>query len=60
MHYLIQGTTHGERIMFRGPRHVLLAVARRLCARNPHLNLRVTDRPADVFGNSLLEKCRQG
>jgi hypothetical protein len=58
VYYLIQGTTRGEQIMFRGERPLLLVVARQLRERNPHLKVRVTDRPVDLFGKCLLQKER--
>jgi hypothetical protein len=56
VYYLIQGTTRGEQIMFRGERPLLLVVAQQLRQRNPHLNVRVTNRPVDLFGKCLLQK----
>ena len=58
MYYLIQGTTRGEQILFRGERRTLLSLAQQLRARNPHAAVRVTNRPVDIFGNCLLQKAR--
>ena len=58
MYYLIKGTTRGEQILFQGERPVLLELARSLRSRQPYADVRVTDRPVDVFGNCLLLKAR--
>jgi hypothetical protein len=58
VYYLIKGTPHGEQILFQGERHVLLQIAQHMHACCPQTAVRVTDRPVDVFGNSLLEKER--
>jgi len=58
VYYLIQATTHGEKVMFRGERPVLLSLARRFRECNPHVAVWVTDRPVDIFGNCLLLKAR--
>ena len=58
MYYLIKGTPRGEQILFQGERSFLLVLAQQMRVRCPHAVVRVTDRPVDVFGNSLLDKAR--
>jgi hypothetical protein len=58
VYYLIKGTPRGEQVLFQGDRSYLLMLAQHMRARHPHVAVRVTDRPVDVFGNSLLEKAR--
>jgi hypothetical protein len=54
VYYLIQSTTRGEKVVFQGERQALLTVARQLRARQPQIDVRVTDRPVDLFGKPLL------
>ncbi len=58
MYYLIKGTPRGEQVLFRGERTFLLMLAQQMRTRYPHAAVRVTNRPVDVFGNSLLERAR--
>jgi hypothetical protein len=58
VYYLIKGTPRGEQILFQGERPVLLMLAQQMRASYPHAAVRVTDRPVDVYGISLLEKAR--
>jgi hypothetical protein len=56
VYYLIKGTPRGEQVLFQGDRRILLQIAQQMYASNPQSAVRVTDRPVDVFGISLLEK----
>ena len=58
MYYLIKGTARGEQVLFQGERRVLLELAQCLRASQPYAEVRVTDRPVDVFGNCLLQMAR--
>ena len=56
LYYLIKGTPRGEQVLFRGEHQILLMLAQEMRTTYPHSAVRVTDRPVDVFGNSLLER----
>jgi hypothetical protein len=58
VYYIIKGTARGEQILFQGERLVLLELSRSLRSSQPYADVRVTDRPVDVYGNCLLQKAR--